>query len=127
MPLPKTANVEAAPGFLRHLAAAHEFFLEQDQATAEARMRALKAALLQMEELLGWSPACGRPARFLASKSVQALLQRDSVQRKASQLGLSSLREMVVEGFVVLYAHSTTEVLLLALRHQRQLAYRQLQ
>jgi hypothetical protein len=50
-----------------------------------------------------------------------------SVLQLASQAGLPFLREYVVAQHVVLYAHSDSDVLLLALKHHRQLAYSTLQ
>jgi len=41
----------------------------------------------------------------------------------AAEAGLPELREIVVDRYVVLYAHSATNVVLLALKHQRQLTY----
>ena len=41
----------------------------------------------------------------------------------AEQAGLPSLREYVVSQHIVLYAHSNSDVVLLAIKHQRQLVY----
>jgi hypothetical protein len=76
-----------------------------------------------MIAILSWSPAGGHPARFLAGRSVQARLRVVVVQRLAQQAGLPYLREYVVGRHIVLYAHSDVEVVLLALKHQRQLTY----
>lgn len=42
----------------------------------------------------------------------------------AARAGLPALRETLAGLYIVLYAHSDTEVLLLTLKHQRQLQYR---
>lgn len=76
-----------------------------------------------MKTLLAWSPAGGRPARFLQPKSAQASLRLAAVQRLAVSAGLPNLREYVVGSHLVLYAHSDIEVVLLALKHYRQLTY----
>ena len=124
MALPLNAKVEAAPNFLANLDAAHQFFLVQDEDSAESRLTKLKADLRDMIAILAWSPASGRPARFLSAKSAQATLKANAVQQLAEQAGLPSLREYVVgQQFIVLYAHSEAEVLLLAIKHQRQLMY----
>jgi len=47
----------------------------------------------------------------------------DAAQRLAAQAGLPQLREYVVEQHIVLYAHPSAEVALLALKHQKQLYY----
>jgi len=124
MALPLNAKVEAAPNFLANLDAAHQFFQVQDADTADARLAKLKEDLREMIAILAWSPASGRPARFLSSKSAQATLKANAVQQLAEQAGLPHLREYVVgPQFIVLYAHSDSEVVLLALKHQRQLVY----
>lgn len=121
MALPIHANVETAPNFLANLDAARQFFLAQDDETADARLAKLRADLREMVAILAWSPASGRPARFLAAKSAQARLKTEAVQQLAEQAGLPCLREYVVGQYIVLYAHSESEVVLLALKHQRQL------
>ena len=123
MALPLNAKVEAAPNFLANLDAAHQFFQIQDANTADARLAKLKEELREMIAILAWSPASGRPARFLSAKSAQAALRSNAVQQLAEQAGLPHLREYIVGQFIVLYAHSDAEVVLLALKHQRQLIY----
>ena len=123
MALPLNAKVEAAPNFLANLDAVHEFFILQDADSADARLTKLKAELREMVAILSWSPAGGRPARFLAATSIQAQLRLEAVLQLAEQVGLPNLREYVVGQHIVLYAHSETEVVLLAIKHQRQLVY----
>ena len=123
MALPLNAKVEAAPNFLANLDAAHQFFQIQDAGSADARLAKLKQDLRDMIAILAWSPASGRPARFLSATSAQSTLKANTVQELAEQAGLPSLREYVVGQFIVLYAHSETDVVLLALKHQRQLMY----
>lgn len=124
MALPLNAKVEAAPNFLANLDSAYQFFQVQDAASADSRLTKLKADIREMIAILAWSPASGRPARFLSAKSAQATLKANAVQQLAEQAGLPHLREYVVgQQFIVLYAHSETDVVLLALKHQRQLMY----
>lgn len=127
MPLPVNATVGAAPNFAANLEAAHAFFIAQDANSADTRFDQLKSELREMQSILSWSPACGRPARFLNGRSAQARLRSATVLQLAQKLGLSFLREYVVAQHLVLYAHSDTEVVLLALKHQRQLAYNTVQ
>ncbi len=123
MTLPATARVEAAPNFLANLEEAHIFFTVQHAEVADTRLRKLKRDLREMVSILIWSPGSGRAARFLGSKSAQARMRVDAVLNLAEQAGLPFLREYVVAQHVILYAHSNTEVVLLALKHQRQLTY----
>ena len=117
------ARVEAAPNFISNLDAARLFFVEQDADSASERFRKLKAELREMVTVLSWSPASGHPARFLSGRSAQARLRAQTVQQLTAQAGLLYLREYLVSRHIVLYAHSKTEVVLLALKHQRQLTY----
>ncbi len=123
MALPVNARVDAAPNFAANLEQVGAFFVAQDAATAPARLSQLKSELRDMKRILSWSPTAGRPARFLNGNSVQAQMRTASVLQLASQAGLPFLREYVVAQHVVLYAHSDSDVLLLALKHHRQLAY----
>ncbi len=127
MSLPVHAQVSAAPNFATNLQQVQAFFEAQDAQTALERMARLKAELREMNALLAWSPACGRTARFLNGRSVQARIKAASVAQLASQAGLPFLREYVLTQHLVLYAHSDSEVVLLALKHHRQLAYTALQ
>ena len=123
MTLPVNARVEAAPNFLSNLDAARQFFIDQDVDSALIRLRKLKSQLLEMVSILSWSPASGHPARFMSGRSIQARLRTESVYKLAVKAGLPSLREYIVGSHVVLYAHSDVEVVLLAIKHQRQLIY----
>lgn len=123
MTLPVNARVEAAPNFLSNLDAARQFFIDQDVDSTPSRLHKLKSQLLEMVSILSWSPASGHPARFMSGRSVQARLRTESVYKLAVQAGLPSLREYIVGSYVVLYAHSDVEVVLLAIKHQRQLIY----
>lgn len=123
MTLPQRARIEATPNFLAGLEAARQFFVEQDVGTADARMAQLKTRLREMVAILAWSPGCGRPARFLSSRSAQSKLRSAAVRELARQAGLPELREYVVDQHIVLYAHSEREVMLLAIKHQKQLTY----
>ena len=121
MQRPVNAQVSAAPHFAASLLAVHAFMLGQDAASAPARLAQLKRDLRDMKTLLAWSPASGRPARFLRPNSAQASLRLAAVQQLAQSAGLPQLREYVIGSHVVLYAHSDTEVVLLSLKHPRQL------
>ncbi|QDX80187.1 hypothetical protein B9N43_02265 [Denitratisoma sp. DHT3] len=123
MTLPGTARVEAAPNFLANLEGAHAFFVLQDADTAAARLAKLKSELREMVAILSWSPGSGRPARFMGTKSAQTRLKTAAVEQLAEQAGLPSLREYVIDRHIVLYAHSDNTVVLLAIKHQRQLIY----
>ena len=118
-----SAQVGAVPNFADCLLAVHAFMVEQDAASATARLAQLKRDLREMKTLLAWSPASGRPARFLKPNSAQASLRLAAVQQLAQTAGLPHLREFVIGSYVVLYAHSDNEVVLLSIKHHRQFSY----
>ena len=118
-----SAQVSAAPHFAASLHAVHAFMVAQDAASAPGRLAQLKRDLREMKTLLAWSPASGRPARFLYPRSAQASLRLAAVQQLAQSAGLPHLREHVIGSHVVLYAHSDKEVVLLSIKHYRQLIY----
>lgn len=127
MQRPVNAQVSAAPNFSANLQAVHAFMVAQDAASAQARLLQLKRDLREMQTLLAWSPASGRPARFLRANSMQGSLRLAAVQQLAQSAGLPHLREYVIGSHVVLYAHSDIEVVLLSIKHHRQLTYITLQ
>jgi hypothetical protein len=95
MALPLHAKVEAAPNFLANLGAAHQFFQLQDADTANARLTKLKADLREMVAVLAWSPASGRPARFLSPNLHRAKLKTNAVLQLAEQAGLPPCESML--------------------------------
>lgn len=106
------------------LRAANAFMVEQDAASAPGRFEKLQSELVKARGLLSFAPASGRPARFTNAKTGWGRFQALQATQLAQALGLPELREFVLTRHVVLYAHSDKEVLLLSLRHERQLGYR---
>jgi hypothetical protein len=117
------ARIEAAPNFLVTLGQVKEFLIIQDADSAERRYVKLLSELREMTQILRWSPGSGRPARFFSMRSAQGRLRVQGVMELVRQTGLASLREYILNQYCVLYAHSDQEVVLLAVRHQRQLTY----
>ena len=124
MSIPVYAKVRAVPNFLACLRAARGFMLDQDAASAPARFKKLQTELVKARALLSFAPTSGRPARFLDAKTGWGQFQAQQAVQLARTLGMPELRELVLARHVVLYAHSERDVLLLSLRHERQLGYR---
>lgn len=124
MTLAHRAKIEATPNFLRNLADAREFLIGQDVVSAPARFSKLQDSLREMVELIVWEPGIGKPARFLLGRTAQARLRAARVQGLAEQSGLPQIREFLVEHYIVLYAHSEADIVLLAIKHERQLLYK---
>jgi hypothetical protein len=121
--IPVNAKVRAAPNFLACLRAARGFMVEQDAAPARGRFEKLQAELVKARGLLSFSSTSGRPARFLDAKTGWGRFQAQQAVQLARAIGMPDLRELVLARHVVLYAHSERDVLLLSLRHERQLGY----
>lgn len=79
--------------------------------------------ILQVIEQVKRYPELGWPAAMLAAASVEGRSRLEAVLRQAVDAGLPSLREYVMAAHIVLYAHSETRILLLSIRHQRELGY----
>lgn len=124
MPLPVYARIQAAQSLVRNLRSIQEFLRQQDGASAEERYEALLAKLKEAREHLRWNPAAGRrPARFLQARSMQGRALAARAQALAAAQGVPELRELVVRPYVVLYAHSHDRVVLLAMKHERELEF----
>jgi hypothetical protein len=121
--IPVNAKVRAAPNFLACLRAARGFRVEQDAASAPGRFEKLQTELVKARDLLSFAPTSGRPARFLGAKTGWGKFQAHQAAQLARAIGMPDLRELVLARHVVLYAHSERDVLLLSLRHERQLGY----
>jgi hypothetical protein len=105
------------------LQAARAFMQTQDVASAPARFQKWQAEVAKARALLSFAPASGRPARFLAAQSGLVRFQVEQAKQMAQALGVPELRELVLSRHVLLYAHSAGKVVLLAMRHERQLMY----
>ena len=123
MPPPVNATIQAAQSYVLNVRAAQAFFVQHDAASAEARYAALIDRLKDAHDLLRWNPASGRPARFLAAQSGQGRAMVARAKALATAHGVPELRELVVKPYVLLYAHSTERVVLMALEHERQLIF----
>ena len=123
MSIPVNARIRAVPNFLACLRAARRFMIEQDAGSAPARFDKLQAELVNARGLLSFAPASGRPARFLHARTGWGEFQAQQAVNLAQALGTPELRELVLTRHVVLYAHSELDVVLLSLRHERQLGY----
>jgi len=123
MSLPVNATVQATQSYVLNVRTAYEFLLQQDATSADGRYAALLAQLKEARDLLRWNPASGRPARFLAAKSGQGRALASRAKALAAAHGVPELRELVVKPYVLLYAHSADRVVLLALKHERQLVF----
>jgi hypothetical protein len=121
--IPVNARVRAVPNFLACLNDARSFMAEQDAVSAPRRFKKLQAELVKARALLSFAPTSGRPARFLDARSGWGRFQAEQARQLAKALGMPELRELVLARHVVLYVHSAREVVLLSMRHERQLGY----
>ncbi|WP_157008124.1 hypothetical protein [Xenophilus azovorans] len=124
MVFPVNARLQAAHSFVRDVRSAHAFFIEQDPASADERYELLLQRLQEARGHLRWNPAAGRPARFLQAQSTQGRVLAARAMALAAAHGFPHLRELVVKRHVLLCAHDENRVLLLALKHERQLMFK---
>ena len=124
MSIPGNAKVRAVPNLLDCLRAARAVMVEQDAASAPARFKQLQSELVRARSLLSFSSTSGRPARFLDAKTGWGRFQALQAVEGSRSLGMPELGELVLARHVLLYTHSESNVLLLALRHERQSEYR---
>jgi hypothetical protein len=122
--LPVNARIQSAQSFVRNVRAAREFLHQQDSTSAEARYAVLLARLAEARGHLRWNPAAGRPARFLEARSAQGQAMAARAVAIAVAHGVPVLRELVIKPYILLYAHGDDRVVLLALKHERELAFR---
>jgi len=123
MGLPVDARIQAAQSFVRNVRAVHDFLHLQDSAVADERYGALLTQLKDARKHLRWNPAAGRPARFQQAQSAQGRTLAARASALAAAHGVPQLRELVVKPYVLLYAHGENRVVLLALKHERQLGF----
>jgi hypothetical protein len=116
-------RVDVAESFGERLRVLQAFMLSQDPDSAPARIDDLHDEVFQFIDLVKLHPKIGRPAGVLDANSVEGRLRLQRVLRLAAEAGLPDLREYVLRAHLVLYAHSDTRVLMLSIRHQRELGY----
>ena len=97
--------------------------VEQAAASVLGRFSKLQANLVNARRLLSFAPTSGRPARFLGAKTGWGQFKAQQALQLARERSLPELRELVLARHVVLYARSERDVLLLSLRHERQVGY----
>jgi plasmid stabilization system protein ParE len=116
-------RVDFAETLEERLETIQEFLLTQDVRSAADRMEDLMGDIDRFGDLMALHPKIGRPAAVLAANSIEGQSRLERVLRLASEANLPELREYVMRSYLILYAHSDTHVLLLSIRHQRELEY----
>nr|WP_244100196.1 hypothetical protein [Burkholderia anthina] len=116
-------QIEFAETFGERLRALEAFILAQDMDSAPARIEDLREEILRFVDLVKLHPKIGRPAGVLAASSVEGRWRLERVLQLAIDAGLPELREYVLHVHLVLYAHSDSRILMLSIRHQRELGY----
>jgi len=116
-------RVDFAETLEERLETIQEFLFVQDVSSAASRMEGLMSEIYRFGDLVAIHPKIGRPAGALAANSVEGQSRLERVLRLASEANLPELREYIMRSHLILYAHSDTRVLLLSIRHQRELGY----
>lgn len=115
--------VDFADSFGEALETLEEFMLTQDVNSALRRVENLQEEIVRFIDLVKKHPRIGRFAEMLAVGDIEAQLWLEQVLRWATAVGLPEFREYVLSSHVLLYAHSDSRVMLLSIRHQRELGY----
>lgn len=116
-------QVDFAETLANRLEAIQEFIVQQDVASAADRAEQLWSEIQRFGDLVALHPKIGRPAGVLSARSFEGKMRLEHVMRLAADAGLPELREYVLRSHLILYAHSDTLVLVLSIRHQRELRY----
>jgi hypothetical protein len=116
-------RIDIAESFAKRLRTLEGFMTAQDEQSAPARIEKLQEGVLHFVDLVKLHPDIGRPAGALAASSVEGKRRLERVLQLAQEAGLQELREYVLRSHLLLYAHSDSRVLLLSIRHQRELGY----
>jgi plasmid stabilization system protein ParE len=116
-------RVDFSATFEERLETIQEFMLQQDPGSAPERTEQLWSEIYRFGDLVAIHPQIGRPAGVLSTASVEGQMRLERVLRLAIEARLPELREYVLRSHLILYAHSDTRVLLLSIRHQRELGY----
>ncbi|WP_395068172.1 type II toxin-antitoxin system RelE/ParE family toxin [Paraburkholderia silvatlantica] len=116
-------RVDFAETFEERLETISGFMLEQDSSSAPQRMDDLWEQIFRFRDLVMIHPQLGRPAEFLAAQTIEGQTRLDKLKRLAIEADVPDFREYVLRSHVILYAHSETRVIVLSIRHQRELGY----
>ena len=117
--------VEIADQFKEALDEVEEFMLMQDAASAPHRADKLESEIVGLIDLFERHPKIGRPADFLSLTSPAAELWTRQVRQQAASVGLTEFREYVLSPYVALYGCSHSHVVMLSIRHEREVGYGQ--
>jgi plasmid stabilization system protein ParE len=115
--------VQVAESFNEALESIEEFMLAQDVGSAVQRVEAIQAEILSFIDLVKRHPRIGRLTGPIDEQFVKSRSQLERIVRKVSVAGLPEAREYVLSNHVILYAHSDSRVLMISIRHQRELGY----
>lgn len=116
-------RVEFADHFRERLRNLHLFMQSQDVTSAPSRAAALREDVLSFVDLIKLHPEIGRPVDKLDAQTAEGQRRLRRVLQLALEAGLPHLREYVLRAHVLLYAHSDSHILVLSIRHQRELGY----
>ncbi|MDF3882518.1 type II toxin-antitoxin system RelE/ParE family toxin [Cupriavidus basilensis] len=116
-------RVDFADAFQERIETIEAFMLLQDVSSAPGRMEALWEEIHRFRDLVMTHPRLGRPAEILAAGSDQESARLDDLLRLAVEAGVPDIREYVIHSHVILYAYSDSRVVVLSIRHQRELGY----
>jgi hypothetical protein len=116
-------RVDFAASFGQRLRTLEAFMLAQDPDFGIERVEGLREEVLRFVDIVKAHPRIGRPAGVLDAGSIEGRSRLERVLRLSVEAGVPELREYVLRAHPVLYAHSDSRVLMLSIRHYRELGY----
>jgi plasmid stabilization system protein ParE len=116
-------QVEVAESFEVRFSFIADFMRNQDPESGQAKAERLEDELLSFIDIVKLHPDIGRPATALYARSVEGQRRLARMLQRAQKAEYSDIREYVLRRHVVLYAHSNIKIVLLSIRHQRELSY----
>jgi hypothetical protein len=95
----------------------------QDEGSAARRSDQLEGEIVELIARLEQYPKIGRRADFYAVTSAASQAWLRQVEQLAARARMLEFRESVLSAHLVLYACSDTRVILLSIRHEREVKY----
>jgi len=115
--------VDVSDKFKEALLDAEKFMLRQDVCSGPSRAEKLGNQIADLIDLLERHPKIGHPADFHKVTTPANTAWLGAIQQLVAKLRVEEYLEFTLSPYVVLYAASDERVILLSIRHHRQLGY----
>ena len=117
-------EVRATQNFILGLSDIRASIQEEAPYSAPGPYQQLLAAVAEARRMLESQPTLGQPARFLKAQQPRGICLARRAQQLADACAVPELRELRLGNHLLLYAHSHSAAVLLAIRQEQVMAYR---